>query len=1106
MVTHDAPVERFTQVLEALAAQDHPNLDVLVVDTGTIDPTERVRAVLPAARVHRVEGNPGFGAAANVVLDTVSGAEFYVFCHDDAAPDPGAVRALVDAAQRWDADIVGPKLVAWDDRHRFAQFGVTIDRLGTALPMVQRGELDQGQHDGARDVFAVPGAFTLVRAARFAEIGGFDEAITYLGDDISLSWRARLTGARVLVTSAARVRHAEAFGERPLGREAAALQARHRLRLVLTSYRPGSLVRAVPEALVLSLAEVLAALVSGRPRRARAALGAWVWNLRRLSSLAAARRAVARFRRVSDRRQRRYQVRGLVGPRLTVLRVGSDGQDQSRHGAGSRRIAAVPVRGHMEVDPSLWTPATALMASGVAAIVLFGCRHLLTRFVPAVGEMVPAGGSAGDLLAAWAGGWRPVGLGAGGATPALAGALGLLGAVLAGHMGLARTLLIVGLLPAGIVGAHRLPAPAGSKRAQVAAAVAYAAVPLPYDALSAGRWSAVAAYGAAPWMLGRLARASRVAPFGPLAGTREDPLVTGEAPTMPIAGHRLWQHVVATGAVTALLGLLVPAAPLVLVLMGAGVVVGGLLAGQRVGLGRVAATTAGGAVVAALLLLPTTVEALTSSGGPAAGLGTERQLRGLTAVDLLALRTGPMALVWVPFALLGAAAVPLLVGRRWRLAWATQAWTVAVAAWGLVWAREQGWVTARLPDAGVLLAPAAAGLALAAGLAVSAIEHDLHGWSWRPDLRRLVAGAGVLALAVSTVSVVVAAMDGRWDMPRDDFAGLMGFVEDDVRDAPSRVLWVAEDDLLPGGDGWPLGDRLSYTASTTAVVPGVADRWPTMAGGASSRLGEALDLALSHRTSRLGRVLAPLGVQYVAVPQRLAPSDHGGAATTGAAADELVGALAEQLDLQRVRVDRQLVLYRNTAFAPLRWVAPEGADLDATAVAAMAAVDLTAAGAVLDGGDGRTGASGTVPDDTTVVQSATSSANWRLTVDGRAAERARAFGWADAFEVVEGGEAELRYRTPVGVRMLAAAQATLWLIALGIALRMRFGRGELQIADWPTRRDGDPPADERGPAAVEAGAHGARRSPDLPGATPTGPAKDPDRVSPRLPVGQGGRR
>jgi GT2 family glycosyltransferase len=903
VVTHDAPGERLDPLLAALAGQDHPNLDVLVVDTGTTDVTDRVAAVLPAALVHRVDPSTGFGAAANTVLDLVSGAAYYLFCHDDVVPAPRAVSALVEAAEAWEADVVGPKLVTWDDPGRLAQFGAAVDRLGVALPLVERRELDQGQHDGLRDVFSVPGAFTLVRAERFAEVGGFDEAITFLGDDLSLAWRVRIAGGRVLVTSAARVRHAEAFADRPEGRHAARLAARHRVRVVLTSYSPLNLLAIVPQAVAYSAAEVVGAVVTGSPGRARAAVGAWGWNLGHLRSLVTARREVAGFRKVPDREVRRHQVRGLVGPRLRLLRLeGDGGADAGRHASAGGRAAAVPVRGQMVVDPAAWSPATAVVAVVTAAVVLFGCRHLLTRFVPAAGELLPFGSGSGALVGEWAGWWRPAGLGTDAAVPPLVGAAGVVGG-LVGGAGLARTLLAVGLLPLGVIGAHRMAAPFGAKRAQVAAAVAYAAVPLPYDALAAGRWSAAGAYAAAPWMLGRLARASGA-----------DPFRSGR--------DRLWRHVVATGAVTGLATVLVPQAPVLLVLMGAALVAGTLLALEGAGLARLAVAAAGGAAVAAVLQAPTTLAVLTTPGGVEAWAGAPSRADDLSLLDAVGLRTGPTALGPASFALLVAAAVPLLVGRRWRLAWAVRAWALAVACWGIVWAAGEGWIDARLPDAGVLLAPAAAGLALAAGLGLAAVELDVKGRSWRFGARRLAAVAGVLALAGSTASVAAASLDGWWGMPRDDYAGLLGFVDDDLAAAPSRVMWVAATDLLPGRDGWPLTGDLAYIVSTSAL-PRVGDRWPAPAGAGDGELAAALDAALDHGTTRLGHTLAPLGVQYVAVPRRLAPSDPRPPADVAAA---LRDALSEQLDLEQVPVDPGLALYRNTAFTPTDAVSAPGSD------------------------------------------------------------------------------------------------------------------------------------------------------------------------------------
>ncbi|MGH9111829.1 MAG: glycosyltransferase family 2 protein, partial [Acidimicrobiales bacterium] len=121
VVTHDAPAERLDQFLRALADQDYGDLSVLVIDTGgevggddggdevgeggneggaVGGVAGPVQTVLPDARVERIPGNPGFGAAANRVLDTgrpgARRAEYIVFCHDDVVPDPAAVRCLVD--------------------------------------------------------------------------------------------------------------------------------------------------------------------------------------------------------------------------------------------------------------------------------------------------------------------------------------------------------------------------------------------------------------------------------------------------------------------------------------------------------------------------------------------------------------------------------------------------------------------------------------------------------------------------------------------------------------------------------------------------------------------------------------------------------------------------------------------------------------------------------------------------------------------------------------------------------------------------------------------------------------------------------------------------
>jgi GT2 family glycosyltransferase len=147
----------FEECLEALAAQDYPNLDVLVVDAASREElTARVAAVLPRAFILRQGERSGFSAAANEVLLAVEGASHLLICHDDVAPAPDAVRLMVGEAYRSNAGIVGPKLVEWDAPDRLIEVGIGVDRFGVAVERVEREELDQAQHDEVREVFAVP--------------------------------------------------------------------------------------------------------------------------------------------------------------------------------------------------------------------------------------------------------------------------------------------------------------------------------------------------------------------------------------------------------------------------------------------------------------------------------------------------------------------------------------------------------------------------------------------------------------------------------------------------------------------------------------------------------------------------------------------------------------------------------------------------------------------------------------------------------------------------------------------------------------------------------------------------------------------------------------
>jgi GT2 family glycosyltransferase len=1019
VVTHD-PGDWFDETLAGLAAQDYPNLQVLVVDTGSRDdPTERVTAVLPEAEVHRVGRDVGFGSAANEVLSRGPRGDFFLFCHDDVVPEPDAVSALVGTALDCGVAIVGPKLVSWDDPKRLLQVGIAVDRTGVSMPMVEREELDQGQHDGVREVFEVPGAFTLVRADLFGRIGGFDEAISFLADDLSLCWRARIAGARVAITAAARVRHRESLGHRLSPKLRRRLLARHRMRVVLTSYGRRHALRIVPQMALASVAEAGVSLVALRPARVRVVVGAWGWNLRRTPSVLLARAQVKGFRQVDDRAVRSLQVPGLVGPRRLVQKAGA--------GVGARGRS---LRDRLETWCGGWTRGSVLILLMLAGVLAMGSRHLLIHGVPAIGEFATVDPPR-DLLAEWLSGWRRSGLGSETAAPTAFGVIGGLGTLLgASHIGLVRAVLTVGLLPLGVLGAARLLRQHRSGWTSVASALAYAAVPVPYTALAEGRWAPLAVYAAAPWLLGALAQASRTAPFS--------------APA-PVTS------VLVLGLTTAVLAVVVPAAPVLLLFLGATLALGSVVALDLRSARRIAVMALGGAIVAALLQLPWTLDVARSwrsSGGWLAVGGSaptgDVDLGSLAALGAwLPDRSTPMS-----WGVLAAAAATLLVGRSWRLAWAIRAWVTAVCAWGVAALASSGAVNLPLPSSDVMLVFAGAGLALAAGLLAATIELDITGRSRRLGFRRDLVALGVVGLAAGIVPVAQASLEGAWDMPRHGFSDALAVVGESENSGSARVLWLGNADAIPV-PGWTMAapaaatDDASVGYALTEGLPKLHDMWPDPADESTRRIAHAVELATTQQTAHLGRLLAPLAVDYVAVPQRRAPSpftDRVQAPPAG-----LVDALAGQLDLERIDVDPAVLLFRNLSALPERAGFTDPELLDATSSSGILRIgqDWPDASPLLQQSDGYARWTGRISPGTTVYQAAAASDRWVLDVDGRPAERRSAFGWANAFAVPEGGRAVLHYETPARRYLVLAAQAGLWVLAIGLVVMSRRRRARV---------------------------------------------------------------
>ena len=607
------------------------------------------------------------------------------------------------------------------------------------------------------------------------------------------------------------------------------LQRRHELRAVLKCYTWLHLVRVLPQAALLALGETFVAFFARDRDRVRAVAGAWRWNLRHRAEIRVLRRELASQRLFPDSEVRRLQVRGSARLSMYLSRlshqglqaanaVASRGRSDRETGGevailtGSVGLAFSEDADFDELDdlgrragrdrfgqkvgvPLLGTGRQRVVAVALAlAVVAFGTRELFFGSLPLLGQLAP--------LPSWSSswhhffsGWQSTGVGTTAPSSPAFGLLGVSGTVLFGAMGAVQRVLLLGCIPLGAWGMSRLMRPMVSDRARVVAVVCYLGVPLPYGALGTGRWDGLVAYAAFPFVALALARAAGVAPYAVAPGPRWRSTSAGRVAVLGAS--------IAVGA-----GFAPALVPMVLVTALAWEV-GALLAGQRAGSGRVLLASFEGVGVALVLSAPWVLGTLLAGRASVGIFGLPLPATSVPGWgEIVRFAIGPAARSPITWLLVVGAALPLVLGRGIRLAWAARLWAAACASWTLALVTSRGDLGAFTPSESVVLVPAALAVAASVGLGISAFENDLVGreFGWR----QVASVSALVFVAVGLLPVAVAAVGGRWDLPDAGARGPAELPRPEPEPEPQRQ---------PGRDEGPLAGR-----STGASGGGVERR------------------------------------------------------------------------------------------------------------------------------------------------------------------------------------------------------------------------------------------------------------------------------------------
>ncbi len=1049
LVSHDgARWLRFC--LAALADLDRAPRRVVAVDTGSSDAScDLLAESLGAASVlHRPVG-AGFGEALAHAVSALEGApglpsgategpvvEWLWLLHDDCAPEPDALRALLTEAERTPAAaVIGPKVRGWKDGRLLLELGLTVGRSGRRETDLERGETDQGQHDDRHDTFAVGSAGMLIRRDVWDALGGFAEDLPLFRDDVDFCWRARRAGYQVVVAPGAVVHHAEAaaHGRRSPGVPVVSMAAadRRSAMLLLLGNLPA---RALPWTYVRLIAgSLLRSLVLLLGKDAK---DAW-------SELVAVAAVVGRPDRVLKARRRRSRpatepwsaLRPYLAPSGAHLRRGLEA---TLGALGNRGPSTNP--GGLESGPSeedtdsmvaagsgalsRWASRPSVALGGALILLsLLTWRGLLFGGALQGGALLPAPAGAADLWGLYLEPWHTVGVGSSAPTPPWVAALAVPSWLTLGDPGALLSLLFLLAVPAAGLSAYLvLRRLTTSRGLRWWGAAAYALLPGVTGAVAAGRVGTVVVACLLPLLVLALAR------------------LTPRPERSPS-----WRGVAATGLLLALASAFVP---IIWVAVAAAILTTGFV-GRAAREWWIKATAL--LAVAILVLLPWSwsvvahpATVLLEAGAQGAGLADPE----LSPWALVAASPGGPGVPtwWLTGGVLVAGLAALLGGRRRRL--------VAIAWGGALIGLALGLVTVvvrvQVPslDAAVTPWPGVATLMVGGGMIAAAV---IGAEGLRTSLARETFGwrqpAAVLVVVVALVTPLVtgAAWLSRGaggPLDRQSAQILPAFVvaASASESQPSTLL-------LSTSEGAPVTYALLRGSGLTL---GEADVAPAAsAAGPLDALVE--DLASGRAGDDVAARLSTYGTGYVLVPS---PADPG---------------LAEALDtvpgLERLAATDGSALWgvAGTA-ARLRAQSADGSAvvLPSGPVDGTADLGVAAPAGAADAVEPRVLALADAPD-----------ARWRASLDGVAlsalpigepvaveppvpAYAGPSATWAQRFALpTAGGTIEVSYDGSARTRWLVVEAAVL-LAAVVIALPGR--RRELDEGDDDPDGAGDQPA------------------------------------------------
>jgi GT2 family glycosyltransferase len=207
-------VEMACGCVRSLIETGYPNLDIIVVDNGSVEPCgERIKERFPQIELVVLPQNRGFTGGSNAGLrrGVEKGADYVQLYNNDIVVEPNTVSLLVEAFDRYpDAGVTSPLLLGTNQNGKHEPVMFYMGHLDR--------ETARHDHEPVNVPYAsrswpdiespfVPFCATMFKADALRRVGYLDETLGTCWEDFDMCVRLSDAGYRIMTIGSARAVH-----------------------------------------------------------------------------------------------------------------------------------------------------------------------------------------------------------------------------------------------------------------------------------------------------------------------------------------------------------------------------------------------------------------------------------------------------------------------------------------------------------------------------------------------------------------------------------------------------------------------------------------------------------------------------------------------------------------------------------------------------------------------------------------------------------------------------------------------------------------------------------------------------------------------------------